>query len=161
MLKSKLFMIESISKIQEKIRAGVLYNLTTLPLEKLTLIPKGFSNNILWNAGHIISVQQSLVYGLTGNRPTIDQTMQAKFKKGSFPDLASVQEDLDWVKNYIVKALESTKEDYNSGLFTGVLKPYTTMLSNEVTTVEDCFQMSLFHDSIHFDRIRAFKRMLD
>jgi hypothetical protein len=154
-------MIDSIFKIQDKVRDGVLYIISSLPFDKLTIIPNGFSNNILWNAGHIISVQQSLVYGLTGNQPLIDQTMLVKFKKDSFPNLSSAMEDFEWIKENIIMTVEKTKSDYKSGLFTSVPNPYITMLTNELTTVEDCFQMAVFHDSIHFDRIRAFKRMLD
>lgn len=153
-------MIEAIFKIQNKIREGVYYNLTSLPLNKLISIPSGFSNNILWNAGHIISVQQSLVYGLTENRQTIDQTMLTKFQQGSFPDFEAISDDFEWIKENIITSLVQSKADYEHGLFINVPTPYTTMLSNEVTTVEDCFQMALFHDSIHFDRIRAFKRLL-
>ncbi|MBC7887461.1 MAG: DinB family protein [Ferruginibacter sp.] len=36
-----------------------------LSVEDLNFIPGGFNNNIAWHLGHIISVQQSLCYGLS------------------------------------------------------------------------------------------------
>ena len=40
--------------------------LEDLSLEKLTTIPKGFSNTIFWNIKHVIITQQLLIYGLSG-----------------------------------------------------------------------------------------------
>ncbi len=30
-------------------------------LEQLNYIPEGFSNNLIWNAGHIVASQQKLI----------------------------------------------------------------------------------------------------
>jgi len=34
-------------------------------LEQLNKIPEGFSNNLIWNIGHIIVTQQVLIYKLS------------------------------------------------------------------------------------------------
>lgn len=34
-------------------------------LEQLNKIPAGFNNNLIWNIGHIIVAQQSLIYQLS------------------------------------------------------------------------------------------------
>jgi hypothetical protein len=39
-------------------------------LEQLNKIPEGFSNNLIWNIGHVIVAQQSLVYR-GSNQPMI------------------------------------------------------------------------------------------
>ena len=50
-----------ITRLSRKIVAEYLENYT---LEQLNKIPDGFHNNLIWNIGHIIVVQQMLVYNL-------------------------------------------------------------------------------------------------
>ena len=43
-------------------RKVLYYYLKESPLDILNKIPSGFRNNILWNIGHSVVVQQVLVY---------------------------------------------------------------------------------------------------
>ena len=48
-----------ITRTSRKIISQLLQDFT---LEQLNTIPEGFNNNIIWNIGHIVVVQQMLVY---------------------------------------------------------------------------------------------------
>ena len=58
--------MENTFKIWETNRKLYLNFLNTYNLEQLNKIPDGFSNNIIWNIGHIVVSQQALVYRLSG-----------------------------------------------------------------------------------------------
>ena len=54
--------MESVFKIWTSNRNLYLDFLEKYTLEQLNKIPEGFSNNLIWNIGHIIVAQQRLVY---------------------------------------------------------------------------------------------------
>jgi len=53
-------------RILETSRALYLKLLENYSLAQLNTIPEGFSNNLIWNAGHVIASQQKLIYALSG-----------------------------------------------------------------------------------------------
>ena len=53
--------MESLFKVWETSRHIYLKFLETYSLAQLNKIPDGFSNNIIWNAGHVIVSQQKLI----------------------------------------------------------------------------------------------------
>ena len=64
-------------------RKNVLNSIKDLSIEALTKIPKGFNNNIIWNAAHNLATQQLLVYKLSGQSPVIPGELIDKYRKGT------------------------------------------------------------------------------
>ena len=73
--------MQQIFDITETSRKVLLQFLEKYSVEELNKIPEGFSNNIIWNIGHIIVVQQMLVYKLSSLPMMISEEMIEKFKK--------------------------------------------------------------------------------
>ena len=73
-------------EINKTSRNILLKFLENYSLEQLNTIPEGFSNNLIWNIGHIIVVQQMLVYKLSNLPMHISDVMAEKFKKGTKPE---------------------------------------------------------------------------
>ena len=61
----KLNQMETSLRIFENNRNVYLRFLESFSLEQLNKIPQGFSNNIIWNIGHIEVTQQILIYKLS------------------------------------------------------------------------------------------------
>ena len=64
-----------ITRLSRKIIAEYLEHYT---LEQLNKVPEGFNNNLIWNIGHIVVVQQMLVYNLSGLPMMVSQEMVEK-----------------------------------------------------------------------------------
>ncbi|MBK8700590.1 MAG: DinB family protein [Saprospiraceae bacterium] len=67
--------------ILQKNREAVVKLLADLSLDQLNAIPLGFNNNIIWNMGHMVVVQEMLTYGLSKLPYTIEEFILVNFKK--------------------------------------------------------------------------------
>ncbi|MES2746877.1 MAG: DinB family protein, partial [Bacteroidota bacterium] len=109
--------MEAAFKIWETNRNIYAKFLEKYTLEQLNTIPTGFSNNLVWNLGHIIVSQQGLVYRLSGLPMNITPAMMETYRNGSKPTGTTTQEEVDELKTLLFSLLEKTKEDYAAGKF--------------------------------------------
>ena len=59
-------------------RTNFLNLLNEFSLEQINQIPQGFSNNLIWNFGHLVVTQQLLCYKLSGNEMYISDEIVNK-----------------------------------------------------------------------------------
>jgi hypothetical protein len=128
-------------------RKVLLTFLETNSLVQLNEIPKGFSNNLIWNIGHIIVSQQGLVYRLSGLPMNISPEMMEKYKNGSKPT-ATTQEEIEELKVLLFSLLNQTKEDYANGKFTSY-NEYTTGTGFHLANLKDAMEFNNYHEGIH------------
>jgi hypothetical protein len=69
-----------------KIRSKALELIADLSITELNKIPEGFNNNIIWNLGHLIAVQEGIFYLRGKLELTVEQEFFNSFKNGSKPD---------------------------------------------------------------------------
>ncbi len=110
-------------------------------LEQLNTIPQGFSNNLIWNIGHIVVSQQMLVYMAAGQEPMVSKELIARYMRGTKPESDVTQEEADEIKNLLFVTVEKSEEDYNNGLFTTYNKRKTEL----------CFELNSVEDAISFN----------
>jgi len=138
------------------IMASFLDSFSTKELNK---IPKGFSNNLIWNIAHLVVTQQLLTYNLSGLPMLISDEMVKKFRKGSKPEDDVSQKEVNEIKDLLFSTLEKTKEDYKKGLFKNY-NNYTVTTKNTLTNVEQAIEFNNFHEGIHLGYILAMKKSL-
>ena len=97
--------MEATFKILETSRNIYLKFLEGYTLEQLNKIPEGFSNNLIWNIGHIVVSQQGLIYRLSGLPVNVSDEMTEKYKNGSCPDGKATQEEVDTAFNRLANAM--------------------------------------------------------
>lgn len=131
----------------------------TNSLEQLNKIPEGFNNNIIWNIAHIISIQQTLVYKLSGLPTLISKEMLEEFAKDTKPERDLSQAEVDEIKGLLFSTIEKTKEDYGSGKFQK-FHEHTVMIKSTLTTVKEAIEFNNFHEGIHLGYIMALKHSL-
>lgn len=134
-----------ITKTSRKVLSQILENHT---LEQLNKIPEGFKNNLIWNIGHIIVVQQMLVYKLSGLPMMISDDMVEKYKKGTKPEHIVTQEEVDEMKLLLFETINQTEVDFNNKIFKNY-QEFTTMLGFTLKNAEDALSFNYYHEAVH------------
>lgn len=117
-------------------------------LEQLNTIPAGFSNNLIWNIGHVIVVQQRLVYALSGLSMNVSDELYTHYKPGSKPTTTETKETVDFLKSLLISVLDTTKNDYASGKFSSY-KEFTTSTGFKLSSTEEAIQFNNYHEALH------------
>lgn len=139
------------------IRETTLLIVNELTLDEMNRIPKGFSNNILWNAGHMLVILQKLTYGLSGNTLLLSDELMNTFGKGTKPEEKYTKDTYEKVKKLLVCTAKDLKQDYESGIFKD-FKKLTTGLGVTITSIEEAIQFVSVHEGIHYGYILALRK---
>ena len=140
-------------------RKALLQILESLSEEQMVKIPETHRNSVFWNVAHLMVTQQLLTYRLSGHPLCIDEAFVERYGKGSEATEEVSDEDIEFVKENIVKLSERTQQDYEKGLF-GNYKPYMTSTGIELSSVEEALKFSAFHDGIHLGVILSLKKLV-
>ena len=128
-----------------------------LSSEQLTWTPPAASNNILWNLGHIIAVQQLLHYRLAGLEPLAPKELIAQCKPGSSPSEWTQSPDPDELKVLLLELPERFEKDYAAGRFS-TYSPYTTSTGVTLSSIDDAVAFNHFHEGLHAGIILSYKK---
>lgn len=134
-----------ITRISRKMVAPFLENYT---LEQLNKIPDGYSNNLIWNIGHIIVVQQLLIHKLSGLPILVSDEMIAKYMKGTKPEHIATQAEVDEIKALLFKTIDQTEVDYSDKKFKN-FQEYPTSTGFVLKNAEDAIKFNSFHEGLH------------
>ena len=140
--------METAFRINETSRKVLLGFLEKYSLEELNEIPEGFSNNLIWNIGHIIVVQQLLVYKLSGLPTMVSNEMIEKYQKGTKPEHNVTQEEVDEIKVLLFSTLEKTKQDFAENIFQNYLE-FTSMSGFTMKSAANAIEFNNYHEAMH------------
>ncbi|MEM6429163.1 MAG: DinB family protein [Deinococcota bacterium] len=131
--------------------------------DDLLVIPNGFSNNILWNLGHVVVTQQLLHYALASLPLHVSDELVSQCRRGTSPkDWASAPDsvpDVEMLLEQLVSLPETLREDYQAGRF-NTFKPYTTSTGIRFETIDDALTFNHFHEGLHAGAMRALKKAI-
>lgn len=151
--------MDQLFKITETSRKIVSKFLENHTLEQLNKIPAGFSNNLIWNIGHIVVTQQVLVYKLSGLSMMVSDTLIEKYKKGTKPEKSATQSEVDEIKSLLFKTIEKTKEDFENEIFKNY-QEYETSTSFVLKNVEGAIGFNNFHEGLHIGIMMSIRKFL-
>ena len=140
--------MEATFKIWETSRNHYLKFFDAYTLEQLNKIPEGFSNNLIWNIGHVIVVQQSLVYRLSGLSTYVTDELTNVYKNGSKPTGVTTQAEVDQLKGLLITLIEKTKEDFASGK-SKTYTEFTTSTGFHLASLKNAMEFNNYHEAIH------------
>ena len=146
----------SITENSRNTLAKFLYGYT---LDQLNTIPEGYSNNLIWNIGHIVVVQQMLVYKLSGLPMIISDEMVEKYKRGTKPEQDATQADIDEIQSFLLETIHQTKADYENKVFNS-FQEFTTMTGFTIKTAEDAMDFNVYHEAIHTGVIMSIRKFI-
>jgi len=139
-----------------KNRALLLEQLAGLDTAQFNETPEGFSNNIAWNLGHMVVVQEGVCYKKAGLPTTISDDFWRKFAPGSKPGGAIGADEIAYIKDLFFITLDELEVDYNKQIFDNYTA-WTTRLGDELTCIDDGLKFLEFHEALHAQAIIAIK----
>lgn len=140
-------------------RANILKQIDGVSLEQLNLIPEGFNNNLIWNAGHVAVTQQLLCYAMSGLEVKLPKDIIANYRKGAKPEKAVSQEEVDQIKVWLTESIDWLATDLEAGIFK-TFKTYPTSYGYTLTSIEDAVNFNNTHEGMHLGYIIAMKKHL-
>jgi len=132
----------------ESTRQRMLKMAEELPTEKLLRIPAGFRNNLLWNLGHVMAVQQNLCYETSGFPVRVPTYLLASFRKGTHPGEWAGTMDLEDIKTWLLESVKSLREDLHKNIFM-TLAPYQTGTGVKLASISDVLSFDAWHEGMH------------
>ena len=146
----------------QKTRQTVYDAVADLTDTQLLAVPTGFANNIAWNIGHIITIQQAIVYGLSG----LEQAISAEIYR---PLYWANTSPADWGEppnsaELIQMLLDHPQQlaaDYAAGKFANThYKERTSGSGIYVNNIEDAISYNNYHEGLHLGAILALKEFV-
>ena len=133
--------------------------INNLTEKELNAIPTGFKNNIIWNFGHIVVVQQLLCYKNSGLEISISQELIEKYKKGTSPQGFVSQSEIEELINISKHNMEKFLSDIKSKDFSKY-KEYPTSYSVILKSIEDAIKFNSLHEGLHFGYAMALRKLV-
>lgn len=128
-------------------------------LDQLNQTPQGFSNNLIWNIGHIIVAQQSLVYRGSNLPMYIPEDIINLYKPGTRPSGQTSQAEVDELKERLTSLIETTEADFQKGIFTSY-NERTTITGFHLASLEDAVAFNNFHEGLHLGYMMSIRKFL-
>ncbi|MDT2046257.1 MULTISPECIES: DinB family protein [Bacillaceae] len=143
----------------ETVRSITLNVLSTVTEEEGLLTPNGFSNNIVWNLGHIAYIQEKLIFELAGQKNQLPASYEQLFAAGTRPSqweeepptLTQLQEEL-------TVQTERIKEFIPAHFDMKLAKPFTNKAGISFDHVGSTFLFSFYHEGMHVETIKQIKK---
>lgn len=151
--------METTFNINRSSRSTIESILNHHTLEQLNTIPEGFSNNLIWNIGHIIVVQQMLVYKLSGLPMMVTEEVVDKYKRGSKPAHSVTQEEVDNFKKLLWSTVEQTKKDFDNGVFK-TFTEFTSLTGYTMKSAKDAMEFNNYHEAIHIGFMMQIRKFI-
>lgn len=145
--------------VTETSRNMVLKFLENHTLEQLNKIPEGFTNNLIWNIGHIVVTQQLLVYKLSGLPMMVSDELVEKYRKGTKPEQDASQAEVNEIRSLLFKTIEKTREDFDNDIFQNYTE-YPTSTGFVLKSAYGAMTFNSFHEGIHVGMMMIIRKFL-
>ncbi|MBL3658985.1 DinB family protein [Fulvivirga sediminis] len=128
-------------------------------LEQLNETPQGFSNNLIWNIGHVLIAQQVLIYKSSGLEGYVSDDLIDRYKPGSRPTNPVSEADVMHIKDLMAQLVEKTEEDFNGGKF-NIYNERTTSMGFHLATIEEALTYNNYHEALHLGYMMSIRKLV-
>jgi hypothetical protein len=128
-------------------------------LEQMNIVPEKFSNNIIWNIGHIIAAQQSLVYKTSNLPMNITDEYFDRYKPGTKPTDFVSQKEANGIKSLLTSMVDQTEADLANGKFVS-FNERNTITGFHLGNLQDAFVFNNYHEGLHMGYIKSIARFV-
>ncbi|WP_088014553.1 DinB family protein [Gottfriedia acidiceleris] len=153
-------MVDAIFEQLRFTRVYTLKVLSSVSKEVVDVIPAGFNNNILWNAGHVLGAYEQLLYANTGDTGQLSKEFIDFFKGGTNPGDWQVEPpSYEEIVSLLEQQVEQVITTYE-GRLDEIIPKEMKLGSFEIKTVRDMISFNIFHEGLHTGLINGLKRSL-
>jgi len=150
-------------EIHYRTRQNMAQLLNDVPEEHWLRIPPGHRNNLLWNAGHVVVIQQMICYQAARLPMYIDPAFIQAFRKGSAPADWVTPPDRGQVLETLLQTAEKFKADYQAGRFEQLppfATPYKMPFGILVRNVKEAIRFNNTHEAMHLGIMSLMKKCI-
>ena len=140
-------------------RRLIYYVTRNLTPAQAVYIPPGFDNNIVWNVGHIIVIQQLYCYLLTDNERLVSDAFCALYDANTSPADWQTEPDLQTLLPLLRDHGQQLEADVASGKVAR-FEPFASSSGVKINTLEEALIFNSFHEGLHLGTIMAIKNLL-
>lgn len=128
-------------------------------LEQLNKVPPGFNNNLIWNIGHIIVAQQSLVYKTSNLEMHIPVELFDRYKPGTKPTGSVEQTEVDGLRSLLTSLIAQTETDLSNGKFVE-FNERMTGTGFHLGSLQDAFEFNNYHEGLHLGCMMSIRKFV-
>lgn len=140
-------------------RRLIYYVTRSLTPAQAMYMPAGFDNNIAWNVGHVIAIQQFYCYVRTGNQPLVSDGFFAMYDAGTSPTDWTTEPDMSCLWEMLRAHGQQLEADIVSGKI-AQFDPFVSSSTVKINSLEDALVFNNFHEGLHLGTIMAIKNLL-
>jgi len=131
----------------------------SLTEEQWNTIPPGFSNNIVWNMGHLVATQITIGYRRAGIPDFAPESFVEAYRSGSKPNGYIKMEEIEAIKGLFLSSADQLTEDYQSGKFDNY-EGFTTRFGLALNNIDEALHFMLYHEGLHAGVVNAMKKLV-
>ena len=143
-------------------RLYLLKQVEGLTAQQFNHIPQGYSNNIVWNVGHLISAQQNMCYVRAGLPITVDDLYFSPYISGTKPSAVMDDQEIVNLKDLLITSIDRFQSDFDKAIFQNyspsVMIP--KVYGFEVPDIDEAIEYLLHHEGYHLGCILSLKRFV-
>ncbi|MFC6332006.1 DinB family protein [Paenibacillus septentrionalis] len=136
-----------------------MLNMLSRSTGQLNYIPKGFRNNLHWQMGHVLTITDELIFGLSGADTRLPLGYGKYFTTGTSPSnwLEQPPEAEDIMNKLKEQQLEIAE------LYEGKLEQPLMDKNNflQASVIGELFHVLIAHESMHLGMIRAMTNVIE
>ncbi len=142
--------------MHSQIRSSIHSAVKGLSSEQLHEVPDGFDNNIAWNVGHLLVVQQRLLYRPCGLPISLAEEMIPLYLPNTSPADWEVEPDAEELVGMLIPQQEKLEADYAAGLFSeNGFNEFTTGSGVTLSDIDGALVFNTYHEAQHYGFIQA------
>lgn len=129
-------------------------------IDQLNTIPTGFSNNIIWNIGHVLATQQILIYELSGLKGVLSDEFIQLYRNGSKPTGQTSEEEIKQIQKMLLESVDILEKDFKSKVFKKY-QLYTTKATGFLLeNAQQAAEFNNVHEGIHLGIVLQIRKFV-
>lgn len=141
------------------VRGYLLHSADGLNLEQLVRVPPGFRNSILWNIGHVVTDNCTMLYPPANLPFPLPDHYLRWFAPGTSPEDWSDVPSVAEILNAGARMRDQIVEDCTAGRMENY-SPWTTEQGFEVTNIAYAIAHCNTHEAIHLGVIMSLRKLV-